>query len=49
MPLFRIRARSEHKDVVIYEESQSFSPDTYLIQIRTTTAISGHRQAYKKR
>ena len=25
-----------------------FSPDTYLIQIKTTTAISGHRQAYKK-
>ena len=25
-----------------------FSPDTYLLQIRTTTAISGHRQSYKK-
>jgi len=25
-----------------------FSPDTYLIQIRTTTAISGHSQSYKK-
>ena len=25
-----------------------FSPDTYLIQIKTTTAISGHRQSYKK-
>ncbi len=24
-----------------------FSPDTYLIQIKTTTAISGHRQSYK--
>ncbi len=35
-------------------ESQSsewklqFSPDTYLIQIKTTTAISGHIQSYKK-
>jgi hypothetical protein len=25
-----------------------FSPDTYLLQIRTTTAIGGHRQSYKK-
>ena len=25
-----------------------FSPDTYLIQIKTTGAISGHRQSYKK-
>ena len=25
-----------------------FSPDTYLVQIRTTTAISGHLQSYKK-
>ena len=25
-----------------------FSPDTYLLQIRTTTAISGRRQSYKK-
>ena len=25
-----------------------FSPDTYLIQIKTTSAISGHRQSYKK-
>ena len=25
-----------------------FSPDTYLLQIRTTTAISGHLQSYKK-
>ena len=25
-----------------------FSPDTYLILIRTTTAISGHLQSYKK-
>lgn len=25
-----------------------FSPDTYLVQIRTTKAISGHVQSYKK-
>ncbi len=25
-----------------------FSPDTYLIQIKTTTAISGQRQSYQK-
>ena len=25
-----------------------FSPDTYLIQIKTTKAISGHSQSYKK-
>jgi hypothetical protein len=25
-----------------------FSPDTYLIQIKTTAAINGHRQSYKK-
>ena len=25
-----------------------FSPDTYLLQIKTTTAISGHSQSYKQ-
>ena len=28
--------------------SLQFLPDTYLIQIKTTGAISGHRQSYKK-
>ena len=31
-----------------YQGKLQFSPDTYLVQIKTTTPISGSRQSYKK-
>ena len=43
-----VQSRSRSRATQDSSSNLQFSPDTYLIQIKTTRAISGHSQLYKK-